>query len=68
MVGGEADCPRPIIVGHLVEGGEGAAHGHDEGSEAEDEVVRGGDEAEGVGTEGREEWEAVESVGESEVG
>lgn len=50
----------------LVEGREGAADGHEEGEEAEDEVVGGGDEAEegGWGEEGK----AVEGECESQVG
>lgn len=66
--GGEADGPGGVVGRGLVEGGEGAAHGHQEGENAENEVVDGGDEAEGGGGNGREEGEVVERECECEVG
>ncbi|KZV27251.1 hypothetical protein F511_04704 [Dorcoceras hygrometricum] len=42
----EANGPAEVVGRRLVEGGEGAADDHEEGEEAEDEVVGGGDEAE----------------------
>lgn len=59
--GREADRPSPAGIGDLVEDGEGAADGHDEGEKEHGEAVRGGDEAEGGGGEGREEVKSVES-------
>lgn len=67
VVGRKTHHPSPVVVGHLVDGGEGAANGHDEGEEAEDKVVRGGDEAEGSGGEGREQGELVEGESDGEV-
>lgn len=63
----EADHPSPAVVGYLVEGGEGAAHGHGEGEEAEDDIVCGGRVAEGGGREGWQDGEAVEEESGREV-
>lgn len=65
---GEADGPAGVARRRLVEDGEGGPDGHDEGEEAEDDVVGGGGEAEGGGGEGGEDGEAVEEEGEGEVG
>lgn len=65
LVGWEAE--DPTAVGHLGEGGEGAADGHDEREEGEDEVVHNGGEAEeGGGEDG--EGRVVERESEGEVG
>lgn len=66
-IGREANDPSPISLGHLVEGGEGAADGHYKGEKEEEEVVEGGDEAEGGGGECGEKREIVERESESEV-
>lgn len=63
MVGWEAE--EPGGVWHLGEGGEGAACGHEEGEEGEDEVVHGGDRAEDSGGDGN--GEVVEGESEGEV-
>ncbi|GAA0143220.1 hypothetical protein LIER_03957 [Lithospermum erythrorhizon] len=58
--------PRIVVLRHLVESGERACNGHEEGEEGEGEVVNGGDEAEDGGVEGG--GGGGEEEGEGEVG
>lgn len=64
----EAHGPAEVVGRRLVEGGEGASDGHEEGDEAENEVVGSGYEAEFGGGKGGEDREMVEGECEGEVG
>ncbi|KAL0909019.1 hypothetical protein M5K25_023541 [Dendrobium thyrsiflorum] len=67
--GGGRKAEEPSKGGHLGEGGDRAADGHDGREEEEEEVMDGGEEAEEGGGEGGESKEAkVEEEGEGEVG
>lgn len=61
------EAEDPAVVGHLGESGKGTSDGHDEGEDEENEVVKGGDEAEECGIEGGE-MGVVEGESEKEVG
>ena len=65
MIGWETDDPG--IVGHLVEEREGAAEGHDEREEREEEVMEGGKETEERFGESKRDV-GGERVGEREIG